>query len=112
MVVCHDLYISTKSVLSNSPKQDWASDIRMGGVMTGRDQLQETLCNRLFRHTAKRNNAKVADHLFHRREMDVVYAMDEATLFDAFFNRQHRCSRDPYIGFPVTICFALTIKDN
>jgi hypothetical protein len=54
--------------------------------MTSRDQLQETLCNRLFWHTAERADAKVADHLFHRREMDVVYAMDEATLFDSFFN--------------------------
>jgi len=54
--------------------------------MTSRDQLQETLCNRLFWHTAERNDAIVADHLFHHREMDVVYAMDEATLFDSFFN--------------------------
>jgi hypothetical protein len=54
--------------------------------MTTRDQLQETLCNRLFWHTAERDDAKVADHLYHRREMDVVYAMDEATLFDSFFN--------------------------
>ena len=54
--------------------------------MTSRDQLQETLCKRLFWHTAERDDAKVADHLFHRHEMDVVYAMDEATLFDSFFN--------------------------
>jgi hypothetical protein len=54
--------------------------------MTPQDQLQETLCNRLFWHTAERDDAIVADHLFHRREMDVVYAMDEATLFDSFFN--------------------------
>ncbi len=54
--------------------------------MTSRDQLQETLCNRLFWHTAERDDATVADHLFHLREMDVVYAMDEATLFDSFFN--------------------------
>ena len=54
--------------------------------MTTRDQLQETLCNRLFWHTAERDDARIADHLFHRREMDVVYAMDEATLFDSFFN--------------------------
>jgi hypothetical protein len=54
--------------------------------MTSRDQLQETLCNRLFWHTAERDDAKVAHHLYHRREMDVVYAMDEATLFDSFFN--------------------------
>jgi len=54
--------------------------------MTSRNQLQETLCNRLFWHTAERGDAKVADYLFHRHEMDVVYAMDEATLFDFFFN--------------------------
>lgn len=54
--------------------------------MTSRDQIQETLCNRLFWHTAERDNAKVADHLFHQCNMDVVYAMDEATLFDSFFN--------------------------
>jgi len=54
--------------------------------MTSRDQLRETLCNRLFWHTAERDDATVADHLFHRREMDVVYSMDEATLFDSFFN--------------------------
>jgi len=54
--------------------------------MTSREQLQETLCNRLFWHTAERDDAKVANHLYHRREMDVVYAMDEATLFDSFFN--------------------------
>ncbi len=54
--------------------------------MTKQEQLQETLCNRLFWHTAERDDATVADHLFHRREMDVVYAIDEATLFDSFFN--------------------------
>jgi len=54
--------------------------------MTSRDQLQETLCKRLFWHTAERDDAKIADHLFHQCEMDVVYAMDEATLFDSFFN--------------------------
>ena len=54
--------------------------------MTSRNQLQETLCNRLFWHSTERDDAKVADYLFHRHEMDVVYAMDEATLFDSFFN--------------------------
>lgn len=53
--------------------------------MTTREQLQETLCNRLFWHTAQHDDAAVADYLYHRREMDVVYAMDEATLFDSFF---------------------------
>ena len=54
--------------------------------MTSREQLQDTLCERLFWHTAERDDGKVADYLFHRHEMDVVYAMDEATLFDSFFN--------------------------
>ena len=54
--------------------------------MTSREQLQNTLCERLFRHTAERDDGRVADYLFHRHEMDVVYAMDEATLFDSFFN--------------------------
>jgi hypothetical protein len=53
--------------------------------MTTREKLQETLCDRLFWHTAQRDDTKVADYLYHRREMDVVYAMDEATLFDSFF---------------------------
>ncbi|MBW1690699.1 MAG: hypothetical protein JRJ70_08115, partial [Deltaproteobacteria bacterium] len=54
-------------------------------AMTTREKLQETLCDRLFWNTAERDDAKVADYLYHRREMDVVYAMDEATLFDSFF---------------------------
>ena len=54
--------------------------------MASREQLQDTLCKRLFWHTAERDDGKVADYLFHRHEMDVVYAMDEATLFDSFFN--------------------------
>ena len=54
--------------------------------MTTRNQLQQTLCDRLFWHTAEHDDAKVADHLFHHCEMDMVYAMDEATLFDSFFN--------------------------
>jgi len=54
--------------------------------MTSRDQLQEILCNRLFWHIAERDDARVADHFFHHREMDVVYAMDEVALFDSFFN--------------------------
>jgi hypothetical protein len=52
--------------------------------MTTRDQLQETLCNRLFWHTAERDDAKVADHLFHRSEMDVVDALgDDFVVSDA-----------------------------
>jgi len=66
--------------------------------MTSRDQLQETLCNRLFWHTAERDDAKVADHLFHRREMDVVYAMDEATLFDSFFTYLQEIEVFPLLG--------------
>jgi len=54
-------------------------------LMTNREKMQETLCDRLFWHTAERDDAKVAEYLYHRREMDVVYAMDEATLFDSFF---------------------------
>ena len=53
--------------------------------MTTQEQLQETLCNRLFWHDAHRDDAKVADYLYHREEMDVIYVMDEATLFDSFF---------------------------
>ena len=66
--------------------------------MTTREQLQETLCNRLFWHTAERDDANVADHLFHRREMDVVYAMDEATLFDSFFNYLQEIEVFPLLG--------------
>jgi len=65
--------------------------------MTTREQLQETLCDRLFWHTAERDDAKVADHLFHRSEMDVVYAMDEATLFDSFFNYLREINVFPFL---------------
>lgn len=65
--------------------------------MTTRDQLQETLCDRLFWHTAERDDAKIADHLFHRREMDVVYAMDEATLFDCFFKYLQEIELFPHL---------------
>jgi hypothetical protein len=53
--------------------------------MTTREQLQETICDRVFWHLAERDDAKVAEYLCHRREMDVVYGMDEATLFDSLF---------------------------
>ena len=66
--------------------------------MTTREQLQETLCKRLFWHTAERDDAKVARHLFHCREMDVVYAMDEATLFDSFFNYLQEIEVFPLLG--------------
>jgi len=66
--------------------------------MTTQEKLQETLCDRLFWHTAERDDAKVADHLYHRREMDVVYAMDEATLFDSFFNYLQEIEVFPFLA--------------
>jgi len=54
--------------------------------MTTREQLQQTLCDRLFWHTAERDDGIVAKHLFDHHQMDIVYSMDEATLFDSFFN--------------------------
>jgi len=54
--------------------------------MASRKQLQDTLCKRLFWHTAERDDGRVAEYLFQHHEMDVVYAMNEATLFDSFFN--------------------------
>jgi len=54
--------------------------------MLTREQMQNTLIERLFWHTAERNDAKVADHLFNHKEMDTVYTLDEATLFDFFFH--------------------------
>jgi hypothetical protein len=65
--------------------------------MTTREQLQETLCDRLFWHTAERDDAKVAEWLYHRREMDVVYAMDEATLFDSFFTYLQEIEVFPFL---------------
>jgi hypothetical protein len=47
--------------------------------------MQQTVLERLFWHTAERDDAKVADHLFRLREMDSVFTLDEATLFDFFF---------------------------
>jgi hypothetical protein len=54
--------------------------------MLTREQMQNTLVERLFWHTAERDDAKVADHLYCRKEMDTVYTLDEATLFDFFFH--------------------------
>lgn len=54
--------------------------------MTAREQMQNTLMERLFWHTAERDDSKVAQHLFCRKEMDTVYTLDEATLFDFFFH--------------------------
>jgi hypothetical protein len=39
------------------------------GMLT-REQMQNTLIERLFWHTAERDDAKVADHLYGRKEMD------------------------------------------
>ena len=55
------------------------------GMLT-REQMHNTLIERLFWHTAQRDDAKVADHLYCRKEMDTVYTLDEATLFDFFFH--------------------------
>ena len=54
--------------------------------MLTREQMQNTLIQRLFWHTAQRDDAKVAGHLYCRKEMDTVYTLDEATLFDFFFH--------------------------
>ena len=48
--------------------------------MATQEQMQDILCNRFFWHTAERDDARMAHHLFHRREMDVVCSMDEASL--------------------------------
>ena len=48
--------------------------------------MRNTLTERLFWHTAERDDSKVAQHLFCRKEMDTVYTLDEATLFDFFFH--------------------------
>jgi len=53
--------------------------------MLTREQMQNNLMQRLFWHTAERDDSKVAQHLFCRKEMDTVYTLDEATLFDFFF---------------------------
>lgn len=54
--------------------------------MLTREQIQNRLIERLFWHTAERNEAKVADHLFCSKDMDTIYTLDEATLFDFFFH--------------------------
>ena len=65
--------------------------------MKTREQLQQTLCDRLFWHTAERDDAIVAKHLFDHHEMDIVYAMDEATLFDSFFNYLQQIDVFPFL---------------
>ena len=67
--------------------------------MATREQMQDILCNRLFWHTAERDDARVAHHLFHHREMDVVYSMDEATLFDSFFNYLQDIEVFPFLEY-------------
>lgn len=47
--------------------------------------MHDTILERLFWHSATRDEARVADHLYRFKEMDTVYALDEATLFDFFF---------------------------
>ena len=54
--------------------------------MFTQEQMQNTLMERLFWHTAERDDSKVAHHLFCCKEMDTVYTLDEATLFDFFFH--------------------------
>ena len=54
--------------------------------MLTREQMQNNLIERLFWHTSERDESKVAHHLFCRKEMDTVYTLDEATLFDFFFH--------------------------
>jgi hypothetical protein len=54
--------------------------------MLTREQMQNNLIERLFWHTSERNESKVAQHLFCHKEMDTVYTLDEATLFDFFFH--------------------------
>jgi len=65
--------------------------------MPTRQQMQQTVLQRLFWHTAERDDAKVADHLFRRREMDSVFTLDEATLFDFFFHYLHEIHLFPFL---------------
>jgi len=48
--------------------------------------MRDTIVERLFWHSATRDEAQVADHLYRFKEMDTVYTLDEATLFDFFFH--------------------------
>lgn len=54
--------------------------------MTTREEMQQTVLKRLFWHAAERDDARVADYLFHEKGMDSVFTLDEATLFDFFFH--------------------------
>ena len=73
--------------------------------MLTRQQMQQTVLQRLFWHTAERNDARVADHLFRRREMDSVFTLDEATLFDFFFQYLREIQVFPLLQ-------AITTKDQ
>ena len=53
--------------------------------MSRRQQMYDTILERLFWHSATRDEARVAEHLYCRKEMDTIYTLDEATLFDFFF---------------------------
>jgi len=48
--------------------------------------MHNTLIERLFWHSATRDEAQVAEHLYRFKDMDTVYTLDEATLFDFFFH--------------------------
>jgi hypothetical protein len=48
--------------------------------------MRDTIVERLFWHSATRDEAQVAEHLYRLKEMDTVYTLDEATLFDFFFH--------------------------
>jgi hypothetical protein len=65
--------------------------------MTTRQQVQQTVLERLFWHTAERDDAEVADHLFRRKEMDSVFTLDEASLFDFFFHYLHEIQVFPLL---------------
>jgi hypothetical protein len=65
--------------------------------MLTREQMHNTLIERLFWHTAQRDDAKVADHLYCRKEMDTVYTLDEATLFDFFFHYLREIEVFPFL---------------
>lgn len=65
--------------------------------MTTRQQVQQTVLERLFWHTAERDDAQVADHLFRRQEMDSVFTLDEASLFDFFFHYLHEIQVFPLL---------------
>jgi hypothetical protein len=54
--------------------------------MLTREQMQNNLIERIFWHTSERDESRVTHHPSCRKEMDTVYTLDEATLFDLFFH--------------------------